>query len=98
MKSGKTTVFGIFQATMKTLTRFSFSSKLPKKKNLNILLTYKRQAVVSKTPNDLKVFTEFFRDKDEDYENIDGYNPKKDQTIVAVVVFDDVITQKNCHR
>ena len=53
---------------------------------------------MSKTPNDLKVFTEFFRDKDEDYENIDGYNPKKDQTIVAVVVFDDVITQKNCHH
>ena len=98
MKSGKTTVFGIFQAIMKTLTRFSFSSKLPKKKNLNILLTYKRQAVVSKTPNDLKVFTEFFRDKDEDYENTDGYNPKKDQTIVAVVVFDDAITQKNCHH
>ena len=53
---------------------------------------------MSKTPNDLKVFTEFFRDKDEDYENIDGYNPKKDQTIVAVVVFDDAITQKNCHH
>ena len=53
---------------------------------------------MSKTPNDLKVFTEFFRDKDEDYENIDGYNPKKDQTIVAVVVFDDAIAQKNCHH
>ena len=80
------------------INKIFFFIKVTKEKEFEHFTDIKRQAVVSKTPNDLKVFTEFFRDKDEDYENIDGYNPKKDQTIVAVVVFDDAITQKNCHH